>query len=100
MLHNGNYMNEIIENIAVQAGFIKDKYGLYWDNDDNAEGVDLERFAELIALECVNKQLALAASYETSIPGYEPVSYEFLDGTINGLKEGAELIKQHLGVSK
>lgn len=51
MLHNGNYMNEIIENIAVQAGFIKDKYGLYWDNDDNKEGVDLERFAELIIKE-------------------------------------------------
>ena len=47
-------MNEIIENIAVQAGFIKDKYGLYWDNDDNAEGVDLERFAELIIQECTN----------------------------------------------
>jgi hypothetical protein len=31
-------MNELIENIAVQAGFIKDKYGLYCDNDDNAEG--------------------------------------------------------------
>ena len=44
-------MNEIIENIAVQAGFIKDKYGLYWDNDDNKEGVDLERFAELIIKE-------------------------------------------------
>lgn len=99
MLHNGNYMNEIIENIAVQAGFIKDKYGLFWDNDNNAEGVDLERFAELIVLECVNKQLALAAIF-ASIPGYEPVSSEFLDGTINGLKEGAELIKQHFGVSK
>lgn len=86
-------MNELIENISVQAGFIKDKYGLYWDNDDNTEGVDLERFAELIVLECVNKQLTLAASYETSIPGYE-----FLDGTINGLNEGAELIKQHFGI--
>ena len=60
-------MNEIIENIAVQAGFIKDKYGLYWDNDDNAEGVDLEWFAELIVLECMRvsmKAVEMDAEYE------------------------------------
>ena len=60
-------MNEIIENIAVQAGFFKDKYGLYWDNDDNTEGVDLEWFAELIVLECMQvsmKAVEMDAEYE------------------------------------
>lgn len=80
MLHNGNYMNEIIENIAVQAGFIKDKYGLYWDNDDNTEGVDLEWFAKLIVRECMQvsmKAVEMDAEYEAWY-----------------------LIKQHFGVSK
>lgn len=90
-------MNEIIENIAVQAGFIKDKYGLYWDNDDNAEGVDLEWFAELIVLECINKQLSLAATFETVAP---ELSSEFLDGTTYGLMEGAELIEKHFGIEQ
>ena len=76
MLHNGNYMNEIIENIAVQAGFIKDKYGLYWDNDDNAEGVDLERFAELIVKECVS---TAKDHYDDSLPwgGVEDILKHF-----------------------
>jgi hypothetical protein len=47
-------MNERIEKLAKQAGFSKDKYDLYWDEDANAEGVDLEKFAELIVRECIN----------------------------------------------
>ncbi len=42
----------MIEKIALEAGFHKDKYGLYWDQDANSEGVDLEKFAELIVKEC------------------------------------------------
>ena len=45
-------MNERIKELAEQAGFSKDKYDLYWDDDANAEGVDLEKFAELIVREC------------------------------------------------
>lgn len=83
MLHNGNYMNEIIENIAVQAGFIKDKYGLYWDNDDNAEGVDLERFSELIVSECMDVLTdVLPPNVPESRDGIHPVWH----------------IKQHFGV--
>ncbi len=43
----------MIERIALEAGFHKDKYGLYWDQDANSEGVDLEKFAELIVRECI-----------------------------------------------
>jgi hypothetical protein len=45
-------MNERIKQLAREAGFSKDKYDLYWDEDANAEGVDLEKFAELIVAEC------------------------------------------------
>ena len=46
-------MNERITELALQAGFSKDKYSLYWDEDANANGVDLEKFAELIVRECL-----------------------------------------------
>ena len=47
-------MNKRIEDIAAEAGFSKDKYDLYWDDDSNKGGVDLEKFAELIIRECVS----------------------------------------------
>ena len=46
-------MNERIKELAEQAGFSEDQYGLYWDEDSNTEGVDLEKFAELIVRECL-----------------------------------------------
>lgn len=48
-------MNEQIKLLAKQAGFSKDKYNLYWDEDANAKGVDLEKFAELIIAECTKQ---------------------------------------------
>lgn len=59
-----------------------------------------DKFAELIVRECVNKQMALARNYETSIVGYEPVAPEFLEGTINGLKEGCELVLEYFGITE
>ena len=48
-------MNERIEQLASQAGMLRDKYGLYWNAHDNPDdGVDLEKFAELIVRECEN----------------------------------------------
>ena len=42
-------MNERIEQLASQAGMLRDKYGLYWNAHDNPDdGVDLEKFAELL----------------------------------------------------
>ena len=46
-------MNTRIEELALQAGFSKDKYSLYWDEDANSDGVDLEKFAKLIVQECL-----------------------------------------------
>jgi hypothetical protein len=45
-------MNNRIQELAEQCSFTKDKYGLYWDDTANADGVDLEKFAELIVAEC------------------------------------------------
>ena len=47
-------MNERISELAEQCFFTKDKYGLYWDENANADGVDLEKFAELIVQECID----------------------------------------------
>lgn len=60
-------MNKRIEELAAEAGFSKDKYGLYWDDDSNKEGVDLERFAKLIIQECMQVSMdsvGLDAEYE------------------------------------
>lgn len=41
-----------IKAVAKEAGFSQDQYTLYWDEDSNADGVDLDKFAELIIEEC------------------------------------------------
>jgi hypothetical protein len=47
-------MNDRIEQLASQAGMLRDKYGLYWNAHDNPDdGVDLEYFAQLIVRECL-----------------------------------------------
>lgn len=46
-------MNKRIKELAEQCFFTKDKYGLYWDENANADGIDLEKFAELIVQECI-----------------------------------------------
>ncbi len=46
-------MSDKIKELAKQAGFSQDKFGLYWDEDNNADGVDLDKFAVLIIKECM-----------------------------------------------
>ena len=46
-------MNEKIKELAEQAGMTDDKFGMYFAKDNHDEdGVDLEKFAELIVREC------------------------------------------------
>ena len=95
-------MNEQIEKLGEQADLLGEctptkipgRYVGYITEEQ------ILKFAELIVRECVNKQMALARNYETPIEGYEPVAPEFLEGTINGLKEGCELLLQHFGVEE
>lgn len=48
-------MNEKIRELAEQAGMTNDKFGMFFAKDKHDEdGVDLEKFAELIIRECTN----------------------------------------------
>ena len=48
-------MNERIRELALQAGMTDDKFGMFFAKDKhNEDGVDLEKFAELIVRECVD----------------------------------------------
>lgn len=49
-------MNERIKELAKQAGMTDDKFGMFFAiNEHNEDGVDLEKFVELILQECINK---------------------------------------------
>jgi hypothetical protein len=77
-------MNERIEQLASQAGMLRDKYGLYWNAHDNPDdGVDLEKFVELIVKECA-KVLTQHGAYFSG--DGEPYHY------------AASLIEEHFGV--
>lgn len=90
-------MNERIFELAAEA---EDYADSIVDQGGEFHLTYTKKFAELIVRACINKQLALAANFETCTEGYEPVCPEFVEGTINGLKEGAELIGQHFGVEE
>ena len=50
-------MNLRIQKLAEQAGMTNDKFGMYFAKDFDshcADGVDLEKFAELIIKECAD----------------------------------------------
>jgi len=48
-------MNARIKQLAEQAGMTDDKYGMFFAKDKHDEdGVDLEKFAELIVKECAS----------------------------------------------
>ena len=48
-------MNERIKELALQAGMTDDKFGMYFAKDKHDEdGVDLEKFAELIVRMCAD----------------------------------------------
>ena len=60
-------MNERIRELAEQAGMSADKFGMFFAEDKhNEDGVDLEKFAELIVRECAQvakKEQAFNARY-------------------------------------
>jgi hypothetical protein len=50
-------MNERIKQLAEQAGMTDDKFGMFFAKDKHDEdGVDLEKFAELIVLDVLAKK--------------------------------------------
>ena len=90
-------MNERIKELAEQAGFSKDRFDLFWDEDANAEGVDLEKFAELIVRECAT----LAKSKSEHIEGIktkDPDDQMLLHSLAWQFKEFSYVIEKHFGV--
>ena len=74
-------MNERIKLLAEQAGMTDDKFGMYFAKDKHREdGVDLEKFTELIVQECAQ----VAADF---VPGY-------------GLEPFSKRFKEHYGVEE
>lgn len=79
-------MNERIKELAAQAGMHFDKYDLaFADNNHAEDGVDLEKFAELIIRECA--RVCLSQRDLTNL-NYKP-SERF-----------AEAVKVHFGVEE
>lgn len=78
-------MNELIRELAEQAGMTDDKFGLFFAKDSHEEGVDLEKFAELLVREC-----ARVVENKTSAPGY---------GVAESWCEPEDLLK-HFGVAQ
>lgn len=80
-------MNKRIEELAEQVHFTKDKYGLYWDENANNDGVDLEKFAELIVKECAGLLRKEAES-----------NYDEGTDSFNALMREAAWMKEYFGV--
>ena len=84
-------MNERIKALAEQAGMTDDKFGMYFAKDKHEDdGVDLEKFAELIVKEC--------AAIINDIPASPQGSWS--DGYYEGCIDSAKQIKQHFGVEE
>ena len=80
-----------IRELAEQAGMTDDKFGMYFAKDKHDEdGVDLEKFAELIVRECIG-------CCEQVISDPVPKSVDtFEQGGIHCIDE----IKEHFGVEE
>ena len=66
-------MNERIRELAEQAGMTDDKFGMFFAKDKhNEDGVDLEKFAELIIAECCDQVRAIDAMTIRQHFGVEP----------------------------
>jgi len=66
-----------IKELAREAGFEQDKYGLYWDDDANNDGVDLDQFAVLIIKECMKVCEDVAERNEPAIACYDEIKRIF-----------------------
>jgi hypothetical protein len=91
-------MNERIKELAEQAGMTDDKFGMYFAKDKHREdGVDLEKFAELIVQECMAQ---IKEVKELSLPwnANREQAYEF--GYDDGMTVAIRTIEEHFGVEE
>ena len=84
-------MNKRLKQLAEQAGMTDDKFGMYFANDKhNEDGVDLEKFAELI-LQDVRWVMQTAADDFILDTNYDAVK---------GVGRCMRRVKQHFGVEE
>ena len=84
-------MNKRLKQLAEQAGMTDDKFGMYFANDKhNEDGVDLEKFAELI-LQDVRWVMQTAADDFILDTNYDAVK---------GVGRCMRRVKQHFGVTE
>ena len=80
-------MNERIKLLAEQAGMTDDKFGMYFAKDKhNEDGVDLEKFAELIVGECM----------EVASPNYMSTP----EDSVYYVEQAINRIAEHFGVEE
>ena len=80
-------MNERIKQLAEQAGMTDDKFGMYFAKDKhNEDGVDLEKFAELIVGECM----------EVASPNYMSTP----EDSVYYVEQAINRIAEHFGVEE
>ena len=92
-------MNERIKELAEQAGMTDDKFGMFFAKDKHDEyGVDLEKFAELIVWECVNREALLGAIARGWCSGKNSHKTMDSDLALAIFDEVERQIKQQLGV--
>jgi hypothetical protein len=100
-------MNPIIKQLADQADMTDDKYGMYFAKDFDshcADGVDLEKFAELIIQECCSKLVEIGESWHEFANNPPQGQAHNASGALFAayrLKEDAvDEIKEHFGVKE
>jgi hypothetical protein len=88
-------MNERILELAEQAGMTDDKFGMFFSKDYEShchDGVDLEKFAELIVRECAKK----IQIHKTRIQA----NAEYMRGHNDACDDAVSIIKKHFGVEE
>ena len=87
-------MNERMKQLAEQAGMTEDKFGMFFAKDQhNEDGVDLEKFAELIVQECAktSRKYVDKSIYSSE---YEDCGLDCMSGDLE------QHILEHFGVEE
>jgi hypothetical protein len=85
-------MNARIKELADLAGMRNDKYGMFFSKDEDNDGVDLEKFAELIVRECIH-EIQTVKDYKSG--NAEP---RYATGFDDGMFVAIRTIEEHFGV--
>jgi hypothetical protein len=94
-------MKERIRELAEQAGMTDDKFGMYFAKDKhNEDGVDLEKFAELIVRECAGIAGTFSVDHKRIHPDFEPLLMPQAEQVVyhSTCQAVAFEIKEHFGL--